>query len=252
MIYRNFTEAFKDMIKGPVAEIGPGFYCEVAISLIQNIPAIDKYLVIDGALDHDDAFERFNQAGGVSSFLECLKKYDDAEKSIMSKINSILAYAHQIPIKSSSLDSIIFFKSLFKIVDGGFTYYTKDFKKLSPKIYKLLVLEEARRIGNKIILVSESKLLEGELMKDLEMYAKALNQEIEIIKVEKPTFLIDEKGKTFEVGHWQDVVNPSKKIIVIKTSKKELLLEDLEEYLQIKDVYLEDTWKKLVRYLGLE
>ncbi len=255
MNYRNFTDAFKEVIKGEkVLEVGPGIYYFPLLSILQNC-RVKEYLLVDGALDYNDSYSLFNQVGGILPYLEKISEYVNNDELI--KVTPIVSAAHKIPLLTSSVDHTLFFKSFCKVVDGGLASIRSlynTFGKLSPSIYELLVLEEARRVSkDSIVIVPEGKLLEDSLIKDLEKYANSLGQRVEIIRVDRATLSIALDGKEVEVPHWQDNTNPSKVVINLEVKKEELDFERFKELFKrrekLEDKDLERIWSEFLKIL---
>lgn len=250
-MYKNFTGLFRELFKEDkaIAEIGVGGNQYPLISILQACN-IEKYYAIDGAKHYNESSEFFNQVGGIRLYEERVK---DVLNYLPPQLHTIRAPAHFLNLPSC--DSVMFFKTLYKLTDGMITGWRrnkkylssllqryeeigihgleeKEYKFLTILLYNPIVLEEARRIGGKIVIVPEEKLIEGELRKDMERYATITHQEIEMIEVERPTLTVEINGNASEVPHWQD--NSSKLVICIKTRKGRLRLDGIVEYLKTK------------------
>jgi hypothetical protein len=249
-IYKNFTEALKQLFNEDeiVAEVGPGIYIYPTISILQYINP-KFYIAIDGATSFDHCWQRFSQIGGLEEYLKRIKEYFG---NVPENLLSLSSLSHSLPLKSKSIDNILFVKTLWKLTDGalnswnkvknsiidkyskmGISYLNeKEYKQLSILIYELLVLEEARRVGRKgIAIIPESESIEEEMIKDLKIYSEIISDEFSISKVESPTWTIKRNEKEVEIGHWQD--NSSHSIIYFyMNGSKPISRDELIEYLR--------------------
>jgi len=249
-IYKNFTEALKQLFTGDkiVAEVGPGIYIYSAISTLQYIKP-EFCIAIDGARSFDDCWQNFTQIGGLEEYLNRIKEYFGNVPENLLSLNSL---SHSLPLKSKSVDNILFIKTLWKLTDGalnswdkiknsiidkyskmGISYLSeKEYKQLSILTYELLVLDEARRVGRKgIAIIPESESIEEEMIKDLKIYSEIIGDEFSISKVESPTWTIKRNEKEVEIGHWQDNSSHSLIYFYINDSKP-ISRDELIEYLR--------------------
>jgi len=249
-IYKNFTEALKQLFTEYeiVAEVGPGIYIYPTISILQCINP-KFYIAIDGATSFEDCWENFNQIGGLEEYLKRIKEY---EGNIPTNLLVVSSFPHSLPLKSKSIDNILFIKTLWKLTDGALNIWDKiknsiidnysrmgishlnekEYKQLSILTYELLVLEEARKVGRKgIAIIPESKFIEEEMIKDFKIYSEIIGDEFSISKVESPTWTIKRNGKEVEIGHWQD--NSSRSLIYFYiNNSKPISRDELIEYLR--------------------
>ena len=249
-IYKNFTEALKQLFTEYeiVAEVGPGIYIYPTISILQYINP-KFYIAIDGATSFDHCWQRFSQIGGIKEYLKRIKEYFGNFPENLISLNSL---SHSLPLKSKSIDNILFIKTLWKLTDGALNIWDKiknsiidnysrmgishlnekEYKQLSILTYDLLVLEEARKVGRKgIAIIPESESIEEEMIKDLKIYSEIIGDEFSISKVESPTWTIKRNGKEVEIGHWQD--NSSRSLIYFYiNNSKPISRDELIEYLR--------------------
>jgi hypothetical protein len=249
-IYNNFTEALKQLFNEGeiILEIGPGDYIYPTISILQNVQP-RSYIAVDGARSLYDALDNFYQIGGIEEYTQKMKKFSDEISSNILAINSL---AHQLPLKSNSIDKILFVKTLLKLTDGALTswdkikysiidkyeemgiYYLKesDYKKLTILTYTFIVLEEARRVARKgIAIIPEASLIEENMIRNLQIYSEITGSKFLVLKVRRPTWTIIENGIEREVEHWQD--NSSRNMIYIQTTNSAYLSRnEIIEYLK--------------------
>ena len=252
-MYRDFTEALRELfgINKSILEIGPGIYIEPAISAFQWLEP-REYIAADGAFKMDEAHENFDQVGGLQDYRQHISNFFDFGY-LPSNLLLVNSLAHMLPLRSESVDNILFVKTLFKLTDGiivhcwekakeaiieehkkrGIDRLTEEeYRKLATYTYELLVLDEARRVGKEgIIIIPEGILLEEELLEGIKIYSELTGNEFYVFEVGTQGWQIEEDGKVKVIGHWQD--NSTKKLIYLKIrNHNPLNKKGIAEYLR--------------------
>ena len=249
-MHRNFTEALIELfgIDKSILEVGPGIYTIPTISVIQNFrPKV--YVAIDGAFDLNDAFRNFNQVGGLRHYGKDISDFFACLPHNLLLVNGL---AHRLPLRSESVDSVLFIKTLYKLTDGilniwkrvkesiieeykkrGIDQLRKDeYKRLTISTYELLVLDEARRVGKEsIAIIPESSIVEKEVLEGIKIYSELTGNEFCVLNVQSPGWKIEEDGKVKVIGHWQD--NSSRKLVYLKIrNRNSITKEEISMYLR--------------------
>jgi len=261
-MYGNFTEALVQLfeIGDSILEIGPGIYIAPTISILQNIRP-KSYVAVDGALHSEDSFEKFNQIGGLQEYSRKILNFFGY---LPHNLLPVCSLAHSLPLSSKSVQNVLFVKTLSKLTDGILNYWEgakksvieeykrrginnleeKEYKTLSILTYSLLVLDEARRVGIKnIVIIPESAYIEEETLNELKIYSDLTKSDLYVLDVKNPTWKIEEDGKIVEVGHWQD--NLVRKLVCLKIKNSAPMgKEEIVRYL--KGIYKDESYKRTV------